>query len=391
MLNLGGRRHAPGRWPGLVTALVVCLALAACGGSTSSGGSSGSAGASQASLTAVKAEIDKYSGLPPFVAPGPAIDKSKVAGKTVFYIPDSSANPFAANIGNAMGDAAKLLGMNFVNCTTQGQVAQWVQCYGEALGRHANLIYDFGGVDPRVVGPQIAQAQQAGVPVLGIHVYAVSQPPVGVTSSVPAPYDDAARLMADWVVYDTKGSADVLVITSNEVIGTPPLVNGINSVFSRYCASSCKTTQVNVPVSDWSTKIQTEVQSALNRDPKINYIIPIYDSMSQFVVPAVTASGKTGKVHISTYNGTPFVLGYMESGDIVSMNVGENLDWLGWSYVDAAARVLSGGAVPKTLDEHTALRIFTKQNVAEAGNPPKVSTGYGNAYVSGYRGLWGLS
>src|SRR6266700_909281 len=151
MLNQGSRRHAPGRWLGLVTAFVVCLAVAACGGSTPSGGSSGSAGVSQANLTAVKAEIDKYTGLPAFVAPGPAIDKSKVAGKTVFYIPDSSANPFAANIGNAMGDAAKLLGMNFVNCTTQGQVAQWVQCYGEALGRHANLIYDFGGVDPRVV------------------------------------------------------------------------------------------------------------------------------------------------------------------------------------------------------------------------------------------------
>jgi ribose transport system substrate-binding protein len=129
----------------------------------------------------------------------------------------------------------------------------------------------------------------------------------------------------------------------------------------------------------------------LNRDPNINYIIPIYDSMSQFVVPAVTAAGKTGKVHISTYNGTPFVLGYLQSGDIVSMNAGENLDWLGWAYVDAAARVLSGGDVPKTLDEHTPLRIFTKANVNDAGTPPKLSTGYGNAYVSGYNALWGTS
>jgi len=229
------------------------------------------------------------------------------------------------------------------------------------------------------------------VPVLGIHVYAGSQTPVAVNYSVPAPYDEAARLMADWVVLDTKGKADVLVITSNEVTGTPPLVNGIRSVFSQRCGSSCKTTLVNVPVSDWSTKIQTEVQSALNRDPNINYIIPIYDSMSQFVVPAVTAAARTGKVHISTYNGTPFVLGYMQSGDIVSLDVGENLDWLGWAYIDAAARVLAGGSTSKTLDEHTALRIFTKQNVADAGNPPKVSTGYGDAYLNGYKGLWGVS
>ena len=49
----------------------------------------------------------------------------------------------------------------------------------------------------------------------------------------------------------------------------------------------------------------------------------------------------------------------------------------------------SPGDVPKTLDEHTPLRIFTKANVSEAGTPPKLSTGYGNAYVSGYNALWG--
>src|SRR5579884_406020 len=372
---------------GLALSAIGCLVLAACGSSPSP---SGGAAAGHANLSAVKAEIDKYTALPAFTSPGSPVDRTKLAGKTIFYIPDSSANPFAANIGNAMAQAAGMLGMNFVNCTTQGQVAQWVQCYGEAIGRHADLIYDFGGVDPRVVGPQIAQAQQAKIPVLAIHVYAGSQTPVAVNTSVPAPYDEAARLMADWVVLDTNGKADVLVITSNEVTGTPPLVNGIKTVFSQDCGASCKTTFVNVPVADWSTKIQTEVQSALARDPNINYVIPIYDSMSQFVVPAITASGKTGQVHISTYNGTPFVLGYLQTGDIVRMDVGENLNWLGWAYVDAAARVLSGMDLPKTFDEHTALRVFTKQNVSEAGNPPQVSTGYGDAYVKGYKALWGV-
>ncbi|HZV49817.1 MAG TPA: substrate-binding domain-containing protein [Candidatus Dormibacteraeota bacterium] len=388
MLNRASRRDGWGGWPRWLAALMGLLSLAACGGSTPS---AGSGGASQANLSAVRAEINRYAGLPTFTAPGPSIDRARVAGKTVFYIPDSSANPFAANIGNAMAQAAKMLDMNFVNCTTQGQVAQWVQCYGEALNRHVNLIYDFGGVDPRVVGPQIAQAQQASIPVLAIHVYAASQTPVAVNYSVPAPYDEAARLMADWVVLDTRGRADVLVVTSNEVTGTPPLVNGIKRVFAQRCSSSCKATFVNVPVADWSTKIQTEVQSALNRDPNINYIIPIYDSMSQFIVPAVTATGRTGKVHISTYNGTPFVLGYMQTGEIVTMDVGENLDWLGWAYIDAGARVLSSTNLPRTIDEHTALRIFTRANVNDAGNPPRLSTGYGDAYVSGYKHLWGVS
>lgn len=373
---------------GVVAAALLTVLAVSCGGG--GGGSGTGSGTSSQNLAAVKAELDKYTGVPKFTAPGPPIDRSKVAGKTIFYIPDSSANPFASNVGNAIGSAAKMLGMNFVNCTTQGQVAQWVQCFGEAVGRHVDLIYDFGGVDPRVVGPQIAQAQKANIPVLDVHVYAASQTPAAGNYSVPAPYDQAGRLMADWAVYDTKGKTDALVLTSNEVTGTPPIVNSIKQVFNQYCGSSCKLNFVNVPVSDWQTKIQTEVQSALTRDPNINYILPIYDSMSQFVVPAITASGRTDQVHISTYNGTPFVLGYMQTGSTVKMNAGENLDWLGWAYVDAAARVLSGMSLPKTIDEHTALRVFTKSTVNEAGQPPKLSTGYGDAYVSGYKSLWGV-
>jgi hypothetical protein len=40
-------------------------------------------------------------------------------------------------------------------------------------------------------------------------------------------------------------------------------------------------------ITEWSTKIQPSVQAALISNPTANYVIPIYDSMSQFVVPAM--------------------------------------------------------------------------------------------------------
>ena len=36
------------------------------------------------------------------------------------------------------------------------------------------------------------------------------------------------------------------------------------------------------------------------------------------------------------------------------------------------------------------LLIFDKENADTAGKPPKVSTGYGDAYIDGYRQLWKL-
>jgi ribose transport system substrate-binding protein len=108
--------------------------------------------------------------------------------------------------------------------------------------------------------------------------------------------------------------------------------------------------------------------------------------MCQFVVPAITAAHRVGQVHVATYNGTPFVLKDIQDGDIVRMDVGENLEWLGWADMDAAMRVLAGLKPPT--DEQTALRMFTKDNVNSAGKPPAVNRGLGSAYVGGYNRLW---
>jgi ribose transport system substrate-binding protein len=341
-------------------------------------------------FTYLRAQIQKYMALPKFIPPGPAFDTKKVRGKTIFSIPVSSANPFTANIETAMAGAAKALGINFIDYTNQAQVTQWVQGMGQAVSRKVNLIDLLGGTDPRVLGPQIAAAKKAHIPVGTSHLYDVTQTPVAVNFSIPADYQRAARLEADWVILDTKGKADVVIVTSNEIVPTPAIVHALKSEFAQQCGSGCKFTLINAPVADWATKIQPQVQSALVKDPNVNYVIPIYDSMSQFVVPAITAAGRTGKVHIATYNGTPFVMGYLEQGKAVRFEVGENLNWLGYAYIDAEARILAGVKIPRQFNEHTALRAFTSANIKQAGNPPKLSTGYGNAYLVGYKKLWGI-
>jgi ribose transport system substrate-binding protein len=200
-------------------------------------------------------------------------------------------------------------------------------------------------------------------------------------------FNQAARLEADYPIVDTGGKADVLIVTSNEVPIAKGMLNAMKQEFAK-CGAGCKFTIVDVPIPDWGTKIQTQVQSALVRDPKINYVIPFVDGMTQYTAAGIAAAGKTGKVKISTFNGTPFALKMIQDGNTVAMDVGENLDWLGWADMDQALRILSG--VKPVQSEHTPLRIFDKANVAQAGTPPKDSTGYGNAYVQRYKSLWGL-
>lgn len=358
-------------------------------GSPTSAAADSSGSGPAADVSNLRTELDKYTGVPTFTAPGGPIDTAALKGKVIFNIPDSSSNPFATTVAEAEQEAADLVGVKYINCTNQGQVTEWVSCYDQAAQQGANIINDFGGADPRQLGPQIQAAQDAGIQVVAHNVYGFSQEPVGIKTSVPTPYELAGNLMAKWVIMDTGRKANVLVITSNEVLATDPIVNGIKESFAAECAG-CTMTMVNVPVKDWSTKIQSEVQSAMVRDPGINYVVPIYDSMSQFVVPAITAANKVGQVHVATFNGTPFVLQYLQEGDIVRMVVGESLRWVGWAFLDSDLRLLAGEQLPSVYDEKIPLRIFTKDNVNETGTPPDLTKGYGDEYVAGYKKLWGL-
>ena len=102
---------------------------------------------------------------------------------------------------------------------------------------------------------------------------------------------------------------------------------------------------------------------------------------------AITITGKKDSVKIATFNGTPFALTMVQDGKI-EMDIGENLDWIGHAVVDAEMRMICG--LPAVSDPKIPLLIFDKGNADTAGRPAQVSTGYGDAYLTGYRKLWKL-
>ena len=66
----------------------------------------------------------------------------------------------------------------------------------------------------------------------------------------------------------------------------------------------------------------------------------------------------------------------------------ENLDWIGHAIMDAEMRILCG--LEPVKDPKIPFYIFDAANAANAGKPPQLSTGYGNAYQAGYAKQWKL-
>jgi ribose transport system substrate-binding protein len=344
--------------------------------------------ATSASISGAQANLNRYKAVPKFVAPGPAFDaRGSGRGKTLFVIPASSQVPFVSTINNHIRRIATPIGIKVTTWQNQGQPSQWVQGMNAAIAQNASAIVLLAGNDPAALQPQIRAAKAKGIPTIVAHLYDENQPSApNVGGVVNIPYKIAGRLIADQAIVDTKGDANAIVVTINQVKSTIPMVQGIREEFRKYC-QGCKLTFTDVTIPDIATKIQPNVQAALTADPSINYVIALYDSAEvPFVAAAIRAAGRIGRVKVSTFNGTPEMLKLVKQGDIVNMNVGENLEWIAYAVVDQSMRIMGGLKPVKS--ERVPVRVFDRSNIDQAG--PRFTSGWGNAYVSGYRKLWRL-
>ena len=383
---------------------VLSVAAAGCSSSGSSTASSaGTAGTASSSGSAaaggvpaaVTATLNKYLAVPAFTAPGPAVDVAKLRGKSIFVIPIEET-PFTQAVEAGEQAAAKAAGIKMTIYPSEGEVSQWVQGMQTAIAQKPALIILDTAPDPRQLQPQIAAAKAAGIPVLVTHFYDVSMPDppacagcaAGVTAVVKAPISIAGAAEADWIISDSHGKANVLIVSLNGLLPVPGMVAAAQAQFSQYCPG-CKVTTTAINISQLSTAgAFTQVSSALVQDPGINYVDPLFDASVPGTLASIDAAGKAAQIRVVSFNGSSFALKDVASGSSpLVADVAEPDTWVGYANMDQAFRIMSG--MP-AVQENTPIRIFDSSNIDQAGGGPDYSGGYGNAYTTGYFTLWGL-
>lgn len=349
-------------------------------------------------LKTLNARLDSYRKVPKFVAPGPAFDASKAKGKTVFNIPLFSSDVFNQLVDQATAEAAKVAGLKFVQYSNQGQPSQWVAGINQAIAQKVDLIILEGSPDPRLLGPQIAQAKKAGIPVISTHLFDTSvvkqqlkQLP-NLAAIVPANhYTGSGTLTADYAIVASNCNVNALVLSAADVQPTSPGIDArFKAELAKWCPKTCKATVISTPFRDWPTKAQTAMQTAMTRDKTINYIAPNFDQGAIYARAAIVAAGADSRTKIVAYNGSAPVMQMIADKKSVVVDFGEPYFWLGYANIDQALRVLSG--VKPTTNGHTPLRLFDAKNIHEAGNPVDQLKGYGptSTFKNGYKKLWGI-
>jgi len=381
-------RNTVGRWT--VIGVTAAITLSGCAATATTNASTAD---SSEGLAYATAQIEAFSSDPAFTLDATPFAMSEIAGKTIFNIPNTSAIPFIVTVDEEAQKVAEAYGATWVEYTNQGSPTEHSAGIDQAISQGADVILLSQGINGELHIPALERAKKAGIPVVVTHTYQNGDPiPAALTdlvvAQITAPFNESGRLSADWAIEETKGKGSILLINTSEVPPAQGIIDAMKDELATHCPG-CTVKEVNVPLADWATKISTTVQSEIQINPELDYVLPVFDSMALFVEAGVTAAGKVGSVKTASFNGTPAVLKILQDGDVLAMDVGESMTWLAWASIDQVGRVLTGADLVADGNEETPLKVITKENVDETGVPPVPGKGYGDAFVSGYEALWG--
>lgn len=325
-------------------------------------------------------------------APGPAFDATKAAGKLIWYISGDESSQFEQALVKGMTEATGVVGARYTAIDGKGQVTEYARAVESAIAQHADVII-LGGVQPDVIAPQLANAEKAGIPVIAGHLMNPGEPTPQPNSAVVAFATHCpacqGRQLAHFMVADSDGNANAIIFT---VTAFGPVIAGeVKSIEdeSRRLCPNCKTDTVDVAVTQLND-VGTLASSLLRQDATVNYLIPAYDQLALFMVPAVHQLGMQDKVKILSTNATPGALQFVANHDVLAADAGEPDVWQGWGFADQALRVVAGA--PPIDDIKTPYRLFDWGNVGELDlSTTDDSTRYWDGdYRAVYQTMWGL-
>lgn len=390
-----------GQWRMMAVLACTAMAATACGSSSSSTSSSStstassgqsstaSAGGSNA-VAEAKSAVAAGIAAPTFQPPGPAFKVAPgLSGKTIWYVANGLNFPFSENLVSGVKEAAKVVGMNVNALDGNGSPAKAASLIQEGISQKAAVIVIQSFPSSSVSEP-IKMARAAGIPVVQIDDGEPGLPnPAakadGVFANVASCYACGGGSLADLVVANTEGKADVVFIDVPDIETTLAERDEFKSRLAQLCPS-CKVTMLSSPVAQWGG-LGNLAGSALKSDPNVNYIVPALDAMIPIMKPAIAAANAQNRVQMSSYNATVPNMTDMKKGQLVTGLVGNPEAWMGWAVVDEALRALSHQ--PPVANENIPNRTFTHDSVQGVDLSAPDITWYGNpGFEQGYQKLW---
>jgi ribose transport system substrate-binding protein len=385
-------------WLGIALGMVGALTLSACSSSSSSSPSSvrpsSHAAVSASTLASLRAVVEKAEQPPTWFPPGPAVSASSVRGASILAMPVNSEIGQCQTEAEDFAALGSELGAHVTVFSDSGQPSQWETGIEDATAAHDAAIVMFCGIVPGAVAPQLQAAERAGIEVVDDNYNEVSnyqyldaETAVDTVGGMKDDVDDA-------LVNLHGAPLHALVVSSNSIVQGPAAQTAVTDQLRSVCPSSCSVVQdLVVPIQDWATQVESDVDAALVAHPNVNAVIVTFDGMVQFVLPAVEQAHRAG-LEIYTWGASKSVEKLMEQpGSLIAADPGLDPDWGAYGAMDQVIRLLGHHPSAPVAKEVNPNRFWVPANVAAFFGPDGSygNGGYGGiTFENDFRKLWGL-
>ena len=381
----------------ILGAAVTSIALMASACSSSTGTTDGAASPSaggNAYVAEMKQLIDSHRGQPEWKDPGPSLDASQLAGKTIAVVAIDLRVPALAEIVQYVKEAAGKAGMKVTVFDAKSTASLMQQGMQQAIDNGADAIISDGLVI-QLIANQIKAAKDKGIPTIDV----INTPP---KEGVPGQGSDenvfgnmapdsvlAGQLIAATAIVQTDGKANVGIINTSELTVASTEIGAMKATLAK-CAECTIVDEQDVALTDWSTKIQGTAATMVRSQPDMNFVLTLYDAMGLFATPGVQQAGGAGKVKVASVDGTAAALALVKKGDIFVSDTAKDTAWAAWGAVDQAMR---GMLEMEPANPVLPLRYIDTSDLKDVDTKSTETVSaalFGNDFRTGYLELWGL-
>jgi ABC-type sugar transport system substrate-binding protein len=292
----------------------------------------------QAAATVTKAKAHL-----PLVGPPSRVDMSGLKGKTLWIVSIDNTPWVQEGVSGFMA-AAKAVGAKGKFFDSKGNITLANQGVATAVAQKAGGIAIWA-IDPRNVAGELAKAKAAGIPVIDVNAVSVapnkSTPNTpGIFGHVGTDWNKVGTWFADYMLAKTNCKLDAVVFSIKQIPIFVTAHKAVQREVSRLCPS-CKVRVEYIDLATVATSLGRQAQTAVNRDPKVNYITPIADVFAQMIEPALLQAGK--KIPMISHDGAGPTFKNIRAGGLSAATISTALPpYWGWAFVDQLGRASAG-------------------------------------------------
>lgn len=347
---------------------LLAITLAGCGSSSASSSAGGPSSARSANLTAVKADLGRFSAkITQLPSVTPVKGATGLRGKSVWWVP--LGTQVDASFGPTLAVAMTKLGLTLHTCDGKFLPTTVAGCLQQAGAQGANAVIT-GYVDYKAVPTAFDALAAKGIPVL----LAGSVNDSGKTQSAKFAFADtttiaqtSARLQLESAIVGSGGHANILWVGFTDSAALAAITPYAKTFVARNCAGcTFKTVMTD---SAALGKLSSQVGAELVSNPNTNYVVVQIDPGVPLVMTAIQTVGAQAKVKVIGDGALPdTMLTLQKGGSPLVAEPGVSLSYEAWAFAQSLVQMLTGIVPPAQV---TSLeRVFTTANSKDLSITP---------------------